>query len=193
MGRLLDAAIDRAGISDIAERALRGETLTEADMARLRAADVLVVAGLADAVRARHRGEAVRMFGAESARRAGDVLRVELAGGGAEGKTGQELLVQLALARLGAPADKSVAVSYEQIGLKLAQTALAFGADALIGDLSSTRTLPLLDGPAARRPEITGLSERAGRTVVFMDDVVGDVARDVADEDAPAAALENRS
>jgi 2-iminoacetate synthase ThiH len=193
MGRLLDAAIDRAGISDIAERALRGETLTEADMARLRAADVLVVAGLADAVRARHRGEAVRMFGAESARRAGDVLRVELAGGGAEGKTGQELLVQLALARLGAPADKSVAVSYEQIGLKLAQTALAFGADALIGDLSSKRTLPLLDGPAARRQEITGLIERAGRTVVFMDDVVGDVARDVADEDAPAAALENRS
>jgi 2-iminoacetate synthase ThiH len=182
MGRLLDAAIAGAGISDIAERALRGETLLEADLVRLRAADVLVLAGLADAVRARHRGDDVRMFGTEAVRRADDVVRVELAVGGAEGVTGQELLVQVALARLAAPANKSIAISYEQIGIELAQTALAFGADALIGDLSTKRTLPLLDGPAARREEITGLIERAGRNVRFMDDA-----------EAGAAQMESRS
>jgi hypothetical protein len=180
MGRLLDAAIDRAGLADIAARALRGETLSEADLTRVRAADVLVVAGLADAVRARHRGADVRLFGADAARRAPDVVRVELAGAGAEGVTGQELLFQIALARLATPADKSVAVSYEQIGIELAQTALAFGADALVGDLTSKRTLPLLDGAAARRQEITGLIERAGRRVRFV-------------EDAAEAAMESRS
>ena len=76
----------------------------------------------------------------------------------------------VALARLCAAADKSIAVSYEQIGIELAQTALAFGADALIGDLSTKRTLPLLDGPAARREEITGLIERAGRKARFVDE-----------------------
>jgi 2-iminoacetate synthase ThiH len=196
MGRLLDAAIDRAGLADIAARALSGETLTEADLARLRAADVLVVAGLADAVRARHRGGDVRLFGSDSVRRASDVLRVELVTSGAEGPTGQELLLKVAMARLAAPADKSIAVSYEQIGIELAQTALAFGADALIGDLSTKRTLPLLDGPAARREEITGLIERAGRRVRFVDDPISasmDDAVIASMDDAVIASMESRS
>jgi hypothetical protein len=169
MGRLLSHAIEQAGLGDVAERALAGHGLGEGDLARLRAADVLLVAGLADMVRERHRGDEVRLLGNEAARRATDLVRVDLQAGGAEGPTGQELLARIALARLAAPADKGVAIGLEQIGLELAQTALAFGADAVFGDLGSKRTLPLLDGAAARRHEITGLIERAGRRVRWVD------------------------
>jgi hypothetical protein len=37
----------------------------------------------------------------------------------------------------------------------------------LFGDLGGKRTLPLIDGPDARRVELTGLIERSGRRVVF--------------------------
>ena len=65
--------------------------------------------------------------------------------------------------------DVAIAVNVEQVGLQLAQVALAFGADALVGDLGGKRTLPLLDGPVARQKELTGLLERAGRSVRFIE------------------------
>src|SRR5436190_13230034 len=141
MGRLLSHAIEEAGLGDIAARALEGQGLCAADLARLREADVLLVAGLADLVRERHRGNEVRLLGNEAARREHDLVRVELDAGGASGPTGQELLKRIALARLAAPASQGIAVGFEQIGLELAQTALAFGADALFGDLGTKRTL----------------------------------------------------
>jgi 2-iminoacetate synthase ThiH len=162
-------AIERAGLSELAERALQGHGLSAVDLATLRASDVLVVAGLADAVRERHRGDEVRLVGHEQARQHGELVRLQLDAGRADGPTGQELLFEIALARLAQPADRGIAISLEQVGLELAQTALAFGADTLIGDLSSKRTLPLADGPAARRVELTGLLERAGRRVRFLD------------------------
>jgi hypothetical protein len=169
MGRLLSHVIDQAGLGDIAARALEGQGLGADDLARLRGADVLLVAGLADLVRERHRGDEVRLLPSEAARRESDLVRVDLDAGGASGPTGQELLLRIALARLAAPVSKGIAVGFDQIGLELAQTALAFGADALFGDLGGKRTLPLLDGPAARRHEITGLIERAGRSVRWVD------------------------
>lgn len=169
MGRLLSHAIDQAGLGDIATRALAGQGLGGDDLARLRNADVLLVAGLADMVREHYRGDEVRLLGSEAARREGDLVRVDLDPGGARGATGQELLLSIALARLATPASQGIAVGFDQVGLELAQTALAFGADALFGDLGGKRTLPLLEGPAARRHEITGLIERAGRSVRWVD------------------------
>jgi 2-iminoacetate synthase ThiH len=170
MGRLLSRAIEHAGLSDVAERALSGAGLGEGDLARLRASDVLLVAALADAVRARFHGEEVRVYGLEAARREPDLQRVSLDAGRSDGPTGQELLFEIAIARLEAPASKSIAVSLEQLGLELAQTALTFGADALIGDLTTKRTLPLADGPGERRKELAGLLERAGRRIRFADE-----------------------
>jgi hypothetical protein len=169
MGRLLSHAIEEAGLGDIAARALEGRGLCAEDLTRLRNADVLLVAGLADMVRERHRGDEVRLLGNEAARRENDLVRVDLEPGGANGATGQEVLMRIALARLAAPASHGIAIGFEQIGLELAQTALAFGADALFGDLGTKRTLPLLEGAAARRHEITGLIERAGRSVRWVD------------------------
>jgi 2-iminoacetate synthase ThiH len=169
MGRLLLRAIEQAGLSELAERALRGGGLQQQDIARLVRADVLIVAGLADAVRERHRGDEVRLLGTEAARREPDLVRLDLSAGDGDGPTGQELLLQVALARLATPSDQAIGLSWDQVGLELAQTALAFGADVLWGDVAHKRLLPVLEGAAARREEISALIERAGRRARWVD------------------------
>jgi hypothetical protein len=176
MGSMLLRAIDEAGFSAIRERALAGETLGADELERLRGADLLVVAGLADLVRKRFRGDEVRVVGSADLRAAGLAVfaGAELlspggaaAQGGTPALTGGELLREIALSRLRLPSGQGLAVSLDELGLELAQTALVFGADVLFGDLGGKRTLPLADGPDARRAELKGLIERAGRSVVF--------------------------
>lgn len=174
MGRMLTAAIERAQLTDVAARAMTGKGLGAPDLARLHKADTLIVAGLADAVRAKHRGHEVRVLSPDAAERAHDLVQLELDATRVDGPTGQELLVKIAIARLATPCDLGLGVSFEQLGLELAQTALVFGADALIGDLGSRKTLPLLDGISARRQELKGLIERSGRTPRFDADETPD-------------------
>ena len=169
MGRLWQRAMERAGLSELGERALSGRGLSPQDLERLRGEDLLLVAGLADAVRARFFGDEVRVFSTDAARREPALLRFNIADGGAHGPTGQELLLAIAFARLAAPADQGLCVSFDGLGLQLAQAALAFGADALVGDLAAKRVLPLLEGSAARRIELQGLVERAGRSARFVE------------------------
>jgi hypothetical protein len=181
MGRLLTRARAQAGLTELAARAGEGRGLAPDDIARLRSSDVLLVAGLADAVRKQVRGDEVRVLGQDAARREPALMRLELALGGAEGATGQELLLEVALARLATPGTYAIGVNLDALGLELAQTALAFGADVWIADLAGKRTLPLLDGAGARREELSGLIERSGRRPRFGT------------EDGEAQALEGRS
>ena len=157
----LEQARALAEIDTVAERALTGEGLGPADLDRLRGADVLILAGLADAVREAHRGDEVRV--AAGGAPASDGRLVEVKHDSARDLTGQQLLIEVALTRLSTPANVAVGVSYESIGLELAQVALLFGADALWGDLSGRKTLPLLDNPRQRQGELEGLIQRAGR------------------------------
>ena len=167
MGRLLSRALEQAGLTRVARVAMEGAGLSGDDLARMRSADTLLLAGLADQVRKAHRGERVRVF--ETASSVGDsTVRLDLEPNRVDGPTGEEILREVALLRLSTPAARSVAVSLDSLGLELAQTALLFGADCLLGDLGGKRTLPLLDGPAARRNELTGLLQRAGRNVEFV-------------------------
>jgi hypothetical protein len=171
MGMLLTRALAEAGLSEIAERAMRGEGLGQPDLTKLRGADLLLVAGLADAVRERFRGDAVTLAGKAADYRDSNVERVEPSTvGGAEGLTGSEALFEIALTRLRVPAARSVGISWEYFGLELAQTALVFGADVLWGDLSTRRVMPGLEGYDARRAELQGLIERAGREPVWAED-----------------------
>lgn len=163
MATMLNRALQHAGLDGIAQRLLSGEAATGTELERLATADVLLLAGLADMVRGRFHGDEVRVIGADAAQRDPDVVRVALDASGQ--RTGQELLADVALARLSTPGKRSVAVSIDGLGLQLAQVALSFGADVLYGDLGGGRTLPLLDGPQARRKELDGLIARAGRRV----------------------------
>lgn len=169
IGRQLQKALERAGLQELAARALRGQGLGQDDVATLERADLLIVAALADAVRRLHRGDEVRLLGDAAARRADDLVRLSVDAGRADGPTGEELLRRVAIARLSSACEQGVAVSFEQFGLELAQVALTFGADALFGDLENKRTLPLLHGAAARRTEIEGLIARAGRRVKWVE------------------------
>lgn len=167
MGKVFSRALDQAGLSDLHSRVLSGDPLTQAELSRLDVADLLLVAGLADAMRARFHGDEVRFLRASGP---SDREVIVFRGTASEhGATGADLLRELALLRLSTPASASIAVSLETLGLELAQTALLFGADTLIGDLSHARTLPLLDGAAARQRELAGLIARSGRRVTFPD------------------------
>ncbi len=171
MGRLLLRALGSAGLLPVADRALLGDGLSAAELDRLRGEDILLVAGLADLVRAKFHGPEVRILSAQAMRDARESAPwlVNAVLGDGPNATGADFLREVALARLAAPAARSLAVSFDGAGLELAQTALLFGANVLVGDLGGKRTLPLLDGPEARRVEILGLVERAGRSVRFVD------------------------
>lgn len=163
MGAMLTRAIDEAGFARTREHLLAGESLAADELERLRRADLLVVAGLADLVRRKFRGDEVRVI-------SGSVPRepeLHVFASPKAAVTGAEVLRELALTRLRIPAGCALAVSFDELGVELAQTALVFGADVLFGDLLGKRTLPLLDGPEARRVELRGLIERSGRSAVF--------------------------
>jgi hypothetical protein len=167
MGRVFSRVLAAAGLSDLQARVLSGQLLGQTELQRLASADLLLVAGLADAMRACFHGDDVQVL-RKNALRQRDVLVFE--GAISEhGATGAELLRELALLRLRTPASTHIAVSMEELGIELAQTALLFGADTLLGDLTSTRTLPLLDGAGARRRELEGLVARSGRRLRFGD------------------------
>jgi hypothetical protein len=168
MGAMLVRAWNEAGLGDLAERALSGQLLDAADQSRLHAADILLVSSLADAVREKFHGDDVRIYDSTRALCDAGARIVELKLD-PEGATGAELLVSIARSRLSTPSHVSLGVSFEAVGVELAQTALVFGANVLAGDLRGKRTLPLLDGAEARRKELAGLIERAGRRVIFVD------------------------
>jgi 2-iminoacetate synthase ThiH len=167
MGKVFSRALEQAGLTDLHSRVLSGEPLSQTELLRLAAADLLLVAGLADAMRARFRGDEVRFVRASAARELDLIVFTGVAS--EHGATGADVLRELALLRLATKPSTSIALSIETIGLELAQTALLFGADTLIGDLSNARTLPLLDGAAARQREVAGLIARSGRRVTFGD------------------------
>ncbi|HKU44844.1 MAG TPA: hypothetical protein VJR89_42085 [Polyangiales bacterium] len=160
---MLTRAIDEAGFSELRQRLLAGEALGDSELERLRTADLLVVAGLADQVREHFRGDEVRLIASEHPEDPG----LEVFDARAEVATGADVLREIALLRLRTPGERALGVSLDALGVELAQTALVFGADVLFGDLAGKRTLPLIDGPDARRNELTGLIERSGRSVLF--------------------------
>ncbi len=190
MGAMLVHAWNEAGLGDLAERALSGQSLLCADQEGLKAADILLVASLADAVREKFHGEDVRIYDNARALCEAGARIVELTLD-PEGTTGVELLASISLARLSTPAQTSLGLSFVALGIELAQAALVFGANVLAGDLRGKRTLPLLDGAEARRKELAGLIARAGRRVVFVETHAAAISP--AHSDAYAEALEQRS
>jgi hypothetical protein len=215
---LVRRAIRAAGLADLAERVLRGQALGEPERARLRAADLLALAALADAVRARAAGDDVWLDDADRGGPAATREAAEATGsasgaaqaagsagaapagarasqvstlpggrpvrwlspalGGAEGATGIEALREVAVARLCTPHDVSLGVSWDAVGMELAQVALLFGADVLGGVLRRKAGLPVVEAGAraARRDEIAALVARAGRTPRWVEAAAGPTA-----------------
>jgi hypothetical protein len=98
MPRMLERAIRDAGLEDVMARLLRGELLFSADRAALEAADVLVVAGLADRVRRHFLGDEVQLFEGDPGRYGVAVVDATLDLSVPGAPTGQEALKAIACA-----------------------------------------------------------------------------------------------
>lgn len=170
---LVRRALESAGLVAIAERVLAGATLDAQELEQLRAADVLAVAALADLVRERSQGELVTLvdLGVSAESALGDVVWARPLLGASEGPTGLDVLREVALVRLSTPADRAVAVGFDQLGEGLAQAALTFGASVLVGTMSRRSTLPLADdaGARAKKADLLGRVQRAGRQARWLD------------------------
>jgi hypothetical protein len=198
MSKLVERAIDAAGLGTVLA-ARRDAVSMDSHLARLRGADLLALGALADRVRAEEIGEEVRVYecappsGDELAPPSGDECATtsgEPNGLGAvivlprpdEALTGLDLLREVAVARITGPRGAHVRVDWTRCGLELAQVALGFGADELVGFISTKRGLPIADGElvgggkktkrelahVVKRKELASYVERGGRVAVFI-------------------------
>ncbi len=193
MSKLVERAIDAAGLGAVLV-ARRAMAPVDAHSARLRAADLLALGALADQVRAEEVGAEVRIYtgapplgdtgappsGDTGAPPSGDAI-VVLPRGDQE-LTGLDLLREVAVARTTGPRGMHVRIDWDRCGLELAQVALGFGADELVGFIATKRGLPIADGELAgvgkksqrelaqvvKRKELAACVERAGRVAVFV-------------------------
>lgn len=178
MSALAERALREAGLAAIAEGRRAGDLeRVRGRAADLRSADLLPLGALADQIRADEVGDVVRVY-TGAAPDGPDVVRVDPA----DGATGLDLLRAVAIARITGPRAARVRVDWTRAGLELAQVALGFGADELVGFLASKRGLPLAEDarlgvgkesnlrPAAlvKRDELAGYIVRAGRRPVFV-------------------------
>jgi hypothetical protein len=195
MSNLVERAIDAAGLGPVLA-ARRGAAAMDAHVSRLRGADLLVLGALADRVRAEEVGADVRIYmtgappsgdggappsGDGSAPPSGDAGVIVLPREGQD-LAGLDLLREVAVARITAPRGARVRVDWARCGLELAQVALGFGADELVGFIATKRGLPIADGELAgvgkkskrelaqiiKRKELAACIERGGRVPVFV-------------------------
>jgi hypothetical protein len=189
MSKLVDGAIEAAGLGPVLDaRRARASSpdaglfpAIEVHLPRLRSADLLALGALADRVRAEEVGATVRIYtGAppddDADRRVTTLPRDE------REVTGLDLLRDVAIARVIGPYGARVRVDWTRCGLELAQVALGFGADELVGFIATKRGLPIAEGELAgvgkkskrelaqvvKRKELAACVERGGRSPVFV-------------------------
>jgi hypothetical protein len=178
MTRLVDRAIDAAGLSSVVAARLAG-TIDQADAERMRGVDLLALGALADRVRREEVGDQVRIYAPAPEHDATGAVVLPL---GDRELTGLELLREIAVARLTGPRGAPVRVDWTRCGLELAQVALGFGANELAGDLVTKRGSLIAEGELTgvgkksrlqlaqvmKKRELAGFVRRAGRTPVFV-------------------------
>jgi hypothetical protein len=194
MSKLVERAIDAAGLGAVLASRRAGAPMV-VHVPQLRGADLLVLGALADRVRVEEVGAEVRIYtaappsGDTNAPPSGDTSASRYDGDGVvvvprddEELAGLDLLREVAVARITGPRAARVRVDWTRCGLELAQVALGFGADELVGFIATKRGLPIADGEFAgvgkksrrelaqvvKRKELAACVERGGRVAVFV-------------------------
>jgi hypothetical protein len=177
---LVSRAIEAAGFGDVL--AARREGRAGHDFAsRFSGADLLVLGALADSIRREEVGDEVRVYTGDPSATAG-LPPVTISRESGE-LTGLDLLRQVAVWRITGPRGVCIRVDWTTCGLELAQVALGFGANELSGRIANKRGLPVAAGELigvgkksrrelaslAKRKELAGFIERAGRVPTFVD------------------------
>jgi hypothetical protein len=181
--RFVERAIASAGLMPVLEARRAGDlTSVRAHVDDLRAADLLVLGAIADAVRVQEIGSLVRVHVGRDPSVSWITAEDEL-----------DLLRQTALARILGERGAAIGIDWGKNGLELAQVALGFGASDLAGPIVKKSGLVVLDTdlrkvkgkgvvPLAtlKKAEIARLIESAGRTPRFVDEEVASVAAEAA-------------
>lgn len=184
---LIDVALEQAGL-DVVLAARRAGTEIGVSREALLGADLLLLGALADRVRHEESGDVVhvtvRAPNDEDAERG--VLLVHPTEDTAAAR-GLALLRAVATTRLTSPRGARVAVDWSEVGLELAQVALSFGANELMGPIMSKRGLPIAHDAAKKmkgegmvlvaslkKKEIGDLVRRMGREPVFVPAEAGE-------------------
>lgn len=178
MSVLVDEALERAGLAHI------GEARRAGDLARVRAAaddlakaDLLALGALADRVRSEEVGDVVRVYANAAGDLGADVVMV------AAQADGLSLLRAVAIARITGPRAARVRVDWTACGMELAQVAIGFGANELVGRIANKRGLELADDAMAtsakkskalpaqlvKKRELAGIIRRSGRVPELID------------------------
>jgi 2-iminoacetate synthase ThiH len=145
----------------------------------LREADLLALGALADRVRRDEVGDEVFIYAPPPVEGMPDAVVLPGEGGDL---TGLELLRETAIARVTGPHAVRVRIDWTRCGLELAQVALGFGANELVGQIASKRGLPVAEGDVlgsgkksqrelasvVKRRELAGFVRRAGRIPIFV-------------------------
>jgi 2-iminoacetate synthase ThiH len=180
MSVLAEQAIVREGLGPVLEARRRGDVEAVRTMVPLlQKADLLAVGALADAVRADEAGDVVRVYAnvrPDSSDRSVEVHRT----GAGEG-AGIAFLRSVAVARITGPVAADLRVDWSEVGIELAQVALGFGANELVGPIANKRGLAIADDAtkkvkgeglvslqAIKQRELGGLVRRSGRSVVII-------------------------
>jgi hypothetical protein len=178
MSAIVDRAIAAAGLDDVLIKRRAGDERA-IDPSRLVAADLLVLGALADRVREEEVGAEVRVLPLTRHEDVGVALLPAVD----QKLTGLELLRAVAVARLTGPHAGAVRVDFGQSGLEIAQVALGFGANELIGPIVSKSGAAFAPGAlvgvgrrsrlelasVAKRRELEGFIRLTGREPVFVD------------------------
>ena len=163
---LARAAIDASGLGEAITRRGRGGALSDDELARAGALDLLVLGAAADEVRRADVGDEVRIHLGGAPPASAELVLVDAG----ETRRGSALLRHVALARLALPPRGRLAVDFGAVGVEIAQVCLAFGASELVGPLATKRGLPLATSRAlTKRDELAGYVTRAQRTPVFVE------------------------
>jgi hypothetical protein len=172
---LVDRAIEQAGLGCVLD-ARRAGSIGESEARRLRTADLLAVGAIADRVRQDEVGDDVRIYPPGQSDDGAVVLPFV-----DRDLTGLDLLREVAIARVTGSRGAAIRVDWTRCGLELAQVALGFGANELVGYMASKRGLPIADGELAgvgkksrlqlahvvKTNELAAFVRRAGRVPVF--------------------------
>jgi 2-iminoacetate synthase ThiH len=175
---LVERAIEAAGLGDFLAARQSG-ALSADHAARLRSADLLALGALADRVRSDEVGADVVIHTVPPPATGAPIVVLPAAG---SGLMGLELLREVAIARVCGSRRLPIRVDWAVCGLELAQVALGFGADELVGRIVNKRGLPLGEGELlgvgkksrheaadlVKRKELADLVRRAGRVPVFV-------------------------
>lgn len=183
MTPLVARTLSSTGLLPLYEARKRGEAILRERIDP--SVDLMALGALADAIRSEEVGDTVHVFTNGKASHAAIEAPASL--------RGLDLMREVAVLRVTSPKGAHVRVDWGNCSLEVAQVALGFGANELVGPIANRRGLPIADDATKKvkgqgmvslqtlqMREIERVLRCAGKTPVFTADVVSDAEREEA-------------